>query len=816
MADAFDRIARPASGAAPRRSGGAPPPLSLYVAPVPEDAPPPLASHIRHGAPSAKWTYRDREGGALFHVARFDAGDGSKVVLPLTLWREAGKLRWQWKAARDPRPLYGLHDLAVRPPAPVLIVEGEKTADAAAMRFPDYVVLTWPGGSKATGKVDWSPLAGRDAVIWPDADEAGRKAGEEVARRATSAGALKAAIVDLPGFLPPGWDLADDWPEGFGPAAAEAAIAEARRRAQSGGVEWPWGFRMEPDGLWYDQPTPQGVSPTRLTSHFEVLALARDPQGGGWSVLVRFLDPDNREHTVAVSRARLANGAAEVRAELAGEGLVISPQRGKADKFAIALAEVKSARRLTLVAATGWCGNRFVLPGRVIGPIGGEEVRFTGEAPALHYRQAGSLERWRSGVAAKAEGNALMTFALSLAFLGPLLRPLELEGGGVHFRGSSSCGKTTLAYAAGSVWGGGGPLGFGQTWRATANALEMVAYGHNDGLAVFDELALVAPEEAGAAAYSLASGQSKARSRADGSLRARSEWRVAILSTGENGLADHIRAGRRNDRPMAGQELRLLDIAAGAGSGMGVWQELHGAVGPAELSDSIRSASCADYGHAGPAFLERLIADRPAAIIKAKATLAQFIARASRAGDSGQAQRAALRFGAVAAAGELAATFGVTPWQTGWALGDALWLYHRWASAFGRDTPHERSEIIRLLRGAIESQRSAFSPIGDRADGEDGDKEDPSPLGRDGEARSLVTLGFRQVRGPVVTYLFHPSGWRTVLKGHNAVEAAKAVEAAGFLIRDGDGRLQKTVSIRGEKHKLYAVSGAVLQHDVGD
>jgi hypothetical protein len=811
--DPFGRIARATNTTAGGAPAEPPMPLGEPVSPLPLDAPARLANHSTHGKPSAWWTYRNAAGEELGYVARFDKSDGSKVVLPLTLWKIEGRLRWVWKAFPGPRLLYGLLELAERPSATVLLVEGEKTAEAAAERLPEFAVVTWPGGSKAAGKVDWSPLAGRDVVIWPDADAAGKKAAADVARQLARAGAATVAQVRIPDHFPEGWDLADPWPPFFGQAQALAAIEAARAEAAPAGVEWPFGFRMDTDGLWYDQLHKDGsIAPQRLAAPFEVVAEARDNAGEGWAVVIRFKDRDGREKTIPVHRARLASGGADVRADLAGAGLIVSPARGKADKFSIALAEVKCARRMTLASATGWAGSRFIIPGReAIG--GGEPILFTGDAASLHYGQKGSLSGWRAGVASKAPGNDLLTFALSLAFLGPLLRLLEVEGGGVHFRGPSSCGKTTLAQAAGSVWGGGGPLGFAQTWRTTANALEMIAWGHNDGLAVFDELALVAPEEAGAAAYSLASGQSKARSRADGSLRRRSEWRVAILSTGEIGLADHIRASRRGDRPMTGQELRLLDIAADAGARMGVWAELHGALGPAELSDAVRQASERDYGHSGPAFVERLAAERAACVLKAKMHLAQFIEDAAEPRDSGQAQRAAVRFGAIAAAGELAAAFGIVPWPAGWASDAASRLYRRWATAFGRNAPREELELLRQLRGVLESERSSFVPIGPDADAE-GTVADE---GRDGEARALKTHGWRHVRGGEVHYWFHKQGWAQAVKGSNPQDAARIVREAGFLEKSGEkDRLTKSVRIGGEHHRVYSVLGSILAADLGD
>ena len=70
-------------------------------------------------------------------------------------------------------PLFGAEQLSLRPDAPVLLVEGEKTAEGAARCLPDAVACTWPGGVKAVGKVDWKILADRDVVLWPDNDDAG-------------------------------------------------------------------------------------------------------------------------------------------------------------------------------------------------------------------------------------------------------------------------------------------------------------------------------------------------------------------------------------------------------------------------------------------------------------------------------------------------------------------------------------------------------------------------------------------------------------------------------------------------------------------
>ena len=161
------------------------------------------------------------------YVCRFEKKDGEKDIRPLTLWRTGGKLSWQLKSLPKPRPLYGLDQLAARPNAPVLVVEGEKAADAAAAIFPEYVVTTSPGGSSSAASAGWSPLNGRDVVVWPDHDEAGAKYARDVARLARNAGAASVRLVSVPADWPPNWDLADDLPEGVALDDLRRMVADA-------------------------------------------------------------------------------------------------------------------------------------------------------------------------------------------------------------------------------------------------------------------------------------------------------------------------------------------------------------------------------------------------------------------------------------------------------------------------------------------------------------------------------------------------------------------------------------------------------------
>lgn len=157
-----------------------------------------IADPPTKGAESV-WRYS-----ATFYVCRFPG----KKIRPLSWDGE----QWRWKAPPSPRPLLNLDQLTARADAKVLVVEGEKAADAAARLFPSLVVTTWPSGCKAWDKADWSPLRGRSVTLWPDNDDVGRSAVARIAVRLMVIG-CSIKVINPPDDLPQGWDIADatDW-----------------------------------------------------------------------------------------------------------------------------------------------------------------------------------------------------------------------------------------------------------------------------------------------------------------------------------------------------------------------------------------------------------------------------------------------------------------------------------------------------------------------------------------------------------------------------------------------------------------------------
>lgn len=145
------------------------------------------------------WRYSE-----TFIVCRFPG----KKIRPLS-WDGS---RWMWKAPKGRRPLLNLSRVKANSEARVLVVEGEKTCDAATTLFQSLAVTTWSGGCRATHLTDWSCLEGRKVVLWPDNDAAGRDAMKALAQILHDAGAASVKVVANPPDAPDGWDLADaDW-----------------------------------------------------------------------------------------------------------------------------------------------------------------------------------------------------------------------------------------------------------------------------------------------------------------------------------------------------------------------------------------------------------------------------------------------------------------------------------------------------------------------------------------------------------------------------------------------------------------------------
>ena len=439
-----------------------------------------------------------------------------------------------------------------------------------------------------------------------------------------------------------------------------------------------------------------------LCAPLHVAAKGRDREGNQWSILVQWLDQDGKNHERVINCADLVgkDRGSVVRALVDG-GLKVSPGRDAA--IAAYILETETDARFRIVTRTGWTDEAYILPGSVISQEAhAERYHYANQhsiEPELHKR--GELSGWRSRVAALAAGNSRLVFAISLAFAGPLLELSKLDSGGFHLIGRSSTGKSKTLMIAASVWGSERYI---RLWRTTGNALEGLASVHNDGLLILDELKQIDPREAGNAAYLLANGQAKARANSQGNARAAATWRLLFLSAGELSLETHIATS--GQKTQAGQVIRMPDISADAGQGMGIVEQLHGSKTSKAFIDEITKAARDHHGHAGPEFL-RYIVERIQEIEDAIRDEINRLCFLWCAKDTtGQLQRVAARFALVAVAGELATKAGITGWNTGEATAGAKRCFESFARRFGAGE-REETDILRQVRLFLELHGSS-------------------------------------------------------------------------------------------------------------
>lgn len=186
-----------------------------HVSPAPA-SPKPNFNHYRHGKPSKVWSYTDAENNLVGYVCRFDLPTGEKEVLPYVYATDGKRSEWRWMGFAKPRPIYNLHKVATNPNATVLIVEGEKTADAAQTQLDPIktVVVAWIGGARAIQHTDWTPLQDRKIIYLSDNDEPGREAMAAIHAIVGPKAKLN-KFVHIPADLPTHWDVADkEWAPG--------------------------------------------------------------------------------------------------------------------------------------------------------------------------------------------------------------------------------------------------------------------------------------------------------------------------------------------------------------------------------------------------------------------------------------------------------------------------------------------------------------------------------------------------------------------------------------------------------------------------
>ena len=579
------------------------------------------------------------------------------------------------------------------------------------------------------------------------------------------------------------------------------------------GEELPAGFSLRSGGslpgLWFTEEK-EDADPveTWIGPALHVLGATRDENSKAWGLLLEWEDPDGRQHSWAMDNSLLVGKDVSVwLGRLADEGWIGATNnktRGLLTRF---LTTFCPKTRIRCVPCTGWHRGAFVFPDTVMqnstsillagraghaGQANGEndlmtssneaglldgldepgEEKIVLQVQTAHnpFRMGGTLEGWKDTVGRWTFGNSRLMLALCASFAAPLLEIAGHESGGFNFTGQSSTGKTTALVAAGSVWGKGSSSGgYVQNWRATSNGLEGLAALHSDAALCLDEIGQAPGRTIMEASYMLANGMGKARACQDGSAKGVKSWRLMVLSTGEKGLAEKI--AEEGGRVQAGQAVRLIDIPSDAGEGMGIFENIHAYDSPRAFADAIKQAATTHYGHAARAFITMLLEHRQ----EVEEGLAKSLDNAGEMfcpeGSAGQVERVARRFALCAAAGEMAAEWGLMPWGEGEGLAAVKKCFDAWLSFRGGPGAAEDTAILEQVNLFLEQHGSSrFQDINTPA------------------ATCISRAGFRRETEAGIEFYILPESFKADLcKGYNHNHVAAVLRDKGLLL-PGDSR----------------------------
>jgi uncharacterized protein (DUF927 family) len=459
-------------------------------------------------------------------------------------------------------------------------------------------------------------------------------------------------------------------------------------------------FRLTDDAVIYIDPDQE--KDKKITGRLEVAAYTHAATGDGWGRLLTWTDSEGRTHKWAMPMSLLAGDGNEYRARLLDGGLYIAPGRKARDLLTVYIQTAVPEARVLCVARIGWHEDTFVLPGSTVGAPGAETVLFQTPFETDHYLSVrGTVDEWRENVGRYCSGNSHLIVPVSSSFAGPLLPLVGGESGGIHLVGPTSIGKSTALLVGGSVLGGGARNGFVRSWRTTANGLEAIAELHNNLCLYLDELSQVDPREAAETAYLLGNGSGKARMSRSISARKMLSWNLLYVSAGEVTLADHVQTAGK--RIKGGAEIRLLNIDADAGAGLGLFENIHGAESADAFARQLKDAAQKFYGAPLRAYLNEIAKNRHAAETAIRNFQADFLARHVPAGASGEVFRAAQRLALIAAAGELATETGITGWNTDEATEAAARCFKSWIAGRGTTGAVDAEAALRQVRRFLEA-----------------------------------------------------------------------------------------------------------------
>lgn len=801
--------------------------------------------------------YRDREGRFVTATLRKEwidkaTGKKRKSTPPYSYGKlkdENGEITegWYSKGIEINRPPYNLDQIAKRPDATILIVEGEKTADAATERYknskvyPDLVVTTSQMGAGNAHHTNWLGLLNRDVIIWQDHDEAGSQYVKELIKLLFDANVNSIRVVnvrDKQGF-PDKWDLADNLPVSLNVSKEEEPsfydewlqdnrlilkpcneffVKNKRYQIIDGELIYykPRKKKKDKNGVELEEledaeaPIDFDNKPAdmiTISTAIEIKGRVKTTDQNGYSYIVGFADSDGDYKEITLPFKTIADKK-ELEKTLMERGCIVH----RIDFLITFLKYQKYGMpTFTLNDRIGWNKDKdgrtaFVLPSK---EVIGEANIFSKEYDNQSlFIKKGFLHSWRKEIGQYLAKNNNFCFACSIGFAGILLEPLRIDTGTVfNFVGDSGSGKSTLLRTAASIFAN--PKDNIRSWKGTAGGLEGMASLYNHRSLYMDEIHQADVKTIDFASYDLPNGASKNRLTQNIELRAFKSWLLHTTSAGERTLKERL--AEFNMKPEAGQLVRFIDIPVETNTGHKALNYIHdGFKTSKDVVKHLNRAVKDNYGTVSRAFI-RFIADKVnngddtyfEYLTKRINNLVEIWQDGKEIGE--QRERILSAFAQVAIAGEEATEQGLTGWEAGDATNAAKDCLDRATELRGNSTVNaEETAILENVRDFIQKYGdSRFAPL---HGSKDEDKQD------DPASKVSNKVGYytEQAKDREKEYLVFLNQLEDI-GGYNEKSVAKVLKKHNYLnVEDNKLTKRQRISVNNQRIAFYSIKQSIL------
>lgn len=359
-------------------------------------------------------------------------------------------------------------------------------------------------------------------------------------------------------------------------------------------------------GVYFIDRDADGDPDYKVVSDHTLYAADRtyDDKEHGESLVMRVHLPHDGVRTFLLSLSTISS-TDKLREELAKRG-VMSLNQAELRKYIMSWVKhyQQEGAAKKPMRQYGWTSKEFkeFILGETVYTENGVELALPSEQTAplnSYFDPAGSLTKWKNAMKLWEEPRYVQQqYAMGAGLGSILMQRDETNASILHLHSKESgVGKTAILRAIASVWGDPAGLLMNQK-DSLATKMNRCEIYHNLPI-TFDEITNINAAEASDIIYNMTSGQQRNRMKSSAnSERARGDtWALTAITTGNTSLIDRVCGINGKIDPQA-EAQRVLELY--------VDRQFEGA-GSKSVTDKFSRTINANYGHAGPIFVQWII-----------------------------------------------------------------------------------------------------------------------------------------------------------------------------------------------------------------